>query len=154
MTLPEHEHISLFGDEECRCTPEEAANLALVRAYRAAKVADRSQYRAADFRRHRAGFQHIGDLHGVHSHGDDSIADRENVVLEMTAKGDKVWAIWRVVGHHTGDLYGLEATQKPIDVIEAGLWRIDGGLIREAWFFGDELALLQQLGMYPPGQDA
>ena len=149
MTLAEHEHISLFGPAACQCTPEEAENLALIRAYRAAKVADRGQYRGSGFKRHRAGFQNIGDMHRVHHHGDDAIADRENIVLEMTAKGDKVWAIWRVVGRHTGDLYGLAATQRPIDVIEAGLWRVEDGLIQEAWFFGDELALLQQLGMYP-----
>jgi hypothetical protein len=29
------------------------------------------------------------------------------------------------------------------------MWRIEDGLIAEGWFFGDELGLLRQIGMYP-----
>jgi predicted ester cyclase len=145
----DHHHVSLFGPVECTCTEQEAENLALITAYRAARVADRKRFFAPGYRRHRAAFQHIGDINGVHHHGDDAMADRRNVVLDMTAKADKVWAIWSVVGHHTGDWYGLAATGRPVDVVEAGLWRVEDGLIAEAWFFGDELALLQQLDLFP-----
>ncbi len=145
----EHEHVSMFGRVECTCTDQEAENLALITAYRAARVADRKQFFAPGYRRHRAAFQNIGDITGVHHHGDEAMVDRRNVVLDMTAKGDKVWAIWRVVGHHTGDWYGIPATGRPVDVIEAGMWRVENGLIAEAWFFGDELALLRQLGLFP-----
>jgi predicted ester cyclase len=79
---------------------------------------------------------------------DESVADRRNVLLELTAKDDKVWGIWKVTGTHTGSIYGIPATGKPIDVIEVGLWRIADGLIAEAWYFGDELGLLRQLDLY------
>lgn len=147
--LTPHAHISLFGPGECACTPEEAANLAFIAEYRASRVADRKRFLAPGYRRHRAAFQNIGDMNGVHHHGDDAMPDRENVVVDMTAKGDKVWAIWRVVGHHEGDWYGVPGTGRAVDVLEAGMWRIEDGLIAEGWFFGDELGLLRQIGMYP-----
>lgn len=146
--LMEHEHVSPFGQVECTCTEQEAENLALITAYRAAKVAERHRFFAPGYRCHRAAFQSIGNLNGVHHHGDDAMADRRNVVMDMTAKDDNVWAIWRVVGHHTGDWYGLPATGRPVDAIEAGMWRVEDDLIAEARFFGDELALLQQLDLF------
>jgi len=149
--MVDHPHISLFGEVECKCTDEEAANLALVAAYRAAKVSERAPFLAPDFHRHRAGFLHIGELRGASGMTDDSMNDRQNVLMELSAQGDKVWGIWRVVGTHTGSLYGIPATGRRVDVIEAGLWRIENGVIAEAWYFGDELGLLRQLGEYPVG---
>jgi SnoaL-like polyketide cyclase len=146
--MTEHTHASLFGTTECHCTATEAANLELVTSYRAARVSERSPFLAPGFRRHRAGFGHIAELwDGEAGMSDDSIPDRENVVLDLTAKDDKVWGIWRVVGTHDGALYGIPATGRPVDVIEVGLWRIEDGLIAEAWYFGDELGLLRQLGI-------
>ncbi|MDH3398973.1 MAG: ester cyclase, partial [Acidimicrobiia bacterium] len=71
-------------------------------------------------------------------------------LIELTAKDDKVWGIFRIVGTHTGTVYGIPATGKTIDAIEVALWRLRGGLIAEAWYFGDELGLLRQLGVAPP----
>jgi predicted ester cyclase len=81
---------------------------------------------------------------------DDSMRDRQNILLDLTAKNDKVWGIFRVVGTHTGPLYGIPETGRHIDVIEVGLWRVEDGLITEAWYFGDELGLLRALGLNPP----
>jgi predicted ester cyclase len=142
----------MFGPVECTCTEEEAAALAVVAAYRAAKVSDRPPFLAEDFKRHRAGFTHIGELWHHEGPGmtDDSVPDRENLLLELTAKGDRVWGIFRVVGTHRGPVYGIPATGRHIDVIEVGLWRVEGGLIAEAWYFGDELGMLRQLAQNPP----
>ena len=151
--MQDHAHISLFGQVTCSCTKQEAANLDLVTRYRAAKVSERGPFLAPDFRRHRAGFSHIGELFGmVGAAGlnDESIADRQNILIELTAKDDKVWGIFRIVGTHTGTVYGIPATGKPIDTIEVALWRVEDGLIKEAWYFGDELGLLRQLGVAPP----
>src|SRR5688500_10634792 len=105
MALVEHPHISLFGTTECSCTEEEAKALALVAAYRVAKVSDRAPFLAPGFKRHRAGFHHVGELwehRGPGGMDDDSMRDRLNVLLDLTAKNDKVWGIFRVVGTHTG----------------------------------------------------
>lgn len=146
-----HPHYSIFGPVECRCTEEEAEALAVVAAYRAARVSERGPFLAPDFKRHRAGFTHIGELwDGAGGMDDDSIRDRENVLMELTAKGDKVWGIFRVVGTHTGSIYGIPPTGRPVAVIEVGLWRVENGVIAEAWYFGDELGMLRALGQNPP----
>lgn len=155
--MQEHPHISVFGPVECTCTEQEAEALAVVAGYRAAKVAERKPFLAPDFRRHRAGFTHIGELwdhQGPGGMDDESIRDRQNILIELTAKDDKVWGIFRVVGTHTGSLYGIPATGRPIDVIEVGLWRVENGVIAEAWFFGDELGMLRALGLNPPDLSA
>jgi hypothetical protein len=153
MALVEHPHISLFGSTHCSCTEEEAEALAVVAAYRVAKVSERAPFLAPHFKRHRAGFTHIGELwkhRGPGGMDDDSMRDRQNILLELTAKNDKVWGIFRVVGTHTGSLYGIPPTGRHIDVIEVGLWRVEKGLIAEAWYFGDELGLLRALALNPP----
>lgn len=142
---------SIFDAPQPTYTDEERANLDLVRRYRAAKPSERGPFWSPDFVRHRAGFKNIAELWGGPGGMDDaSMLDRENVLIELTAKGDKVWGIWRVVGTHTGTLYGIPATHRPIDVIEVGLWRCQDGLIVEAWYFGDDLGLVRQLGVDLP----
>lgn len=153
MALVEHPHISLFGPVACTCTEEEAKALAVVAAYRMAKVSERAPFLAPGFKRHRAGFTHIGELwdhHGPGGMDDDSMRDRQNILLDLTAKNDKVWGIFRVVGTHTGTLYGIPETGRHIDVVEVGLWRVEDGLIAEAWYFGDELGLLRAFQLNPP----
>jgi hypothetical protein len=153
MALVDHPHISMFGSGKCTCSEEEAKALAVVAAYRVAKVSERGPYLSPDFKRHRAGFTHIGELwehQGAGGMNDESMRDRENILLELTAKGDKVWGIFRVVGTHTGPLYGIPATGRHIDVIEVGLWRVEEGVIVEAWYFGDELGMLRAMGLNPP----
>ena len=153
MALVDHPHISMFGSGECTCTEEEAKALAVVAAYRVAKVSERAPFLSPDFKRHRAGFTHIGELwehDGPGGMNDESMRDRDNILLELTAKDDKVWGIFRVVGTHTGPLYGIPATGRHIDVIEVGLWRVHDGVIVEAWYFGDELGMLRAVGLNPP----
>lgn len=155
--MQEHPHISLFGSNECTCTDQEAEALAVVAGYRAAKVSERRPFLAPDFKRHRAGFTHIGDLwehEGPGGMDDESMRDRQNILIELTAKDDKVWGIFRVVGTHTGPLYGIPATGRHVDVIEVGLWRVGSGRIAEAWYFGDELGMLRALRLNPPDLSA
>jgi predicted ester cyclase len=155
--MRDHPHHSIFGPVQCTCTEQEAEALAVLAAYRAAKVSDRKPFLAPDFRRHRAGFTHIGELSGLEGPGgmdDESIRDRQNVLLELTAKDDRVWGIFRVIGTHTGSIYGIPATGRHVDVVEVGLWRVEDGLIAEAWYFGDELGMLRALGVNPPDLSA
>lgn len=143
----------MFGSTECTCTEQEAEALAVVAGYRAARVSGRAPFLSPDFRRHRAGFTHIGELwehDGPGGMDDHSVEDRQNVLIELTAKDDRVFGIFRVVGTHTGSLYGIPATGRHIDVIEVGLWRVEDGVIAEAWYFGDELGMLRALGLNPP----
>ncbi|MEX0706201.1 MAG: ester cyclase [Nitriliruptoraceae bacterium] len=146
------DHISIFESSTCEFTEQEQRNLEVIRGYRAATVSERAPFMHPDFERIRAGFKNIGELWGGGGMTDESIPDRENILLELTAKGDRVWGIWRVVGTHGGELYGIPATNRKVDAIEVGLWRLEDGLIREAWYFGDDLGLIRQLGVEIPSE--
>jgi hypothetical protein len=148
--MREHAHVSMFGDPRCRCTPEEAINLDVITRYRMAKVSERGPFFAPEYRRLRPGFKHLGELWGGKGMTDDSLTDKEIVLLHLEPRGDTVFGIWRVVGVHTGDFYGVPATGEPIDVIEVGLWRLEEEKIIEAWYFGDGLGFLRQAGITPP----
>ena len=69
---------------------------------------------------------------------------------QQPACSDCLHATWLIRGTHQGPLYGIAATDRKIEVLEVGQWRITDGLISEAWFFVDELALLRQLDAWPP----
>jgi predicted ester cyclase len=70
-----------------------------------------------------------------------------DTIEDIIAKEDRVWAVWTMRGTHTGQLFGIPPTGRDVEVLEAGVWRLVDGLVAEAWFFGDELALLRQLGL-------
>ncbi len=145
------QHLSIFDGPGCTFTEEEQSNIELIRRYRAVPVSERAPFLAPDFVRHRAGFAHLAELFGGSGKvEDDSMPDREFVLLDVTAKQDRVWAIWRVVGTHTGELSGIPPTGRRVDVTEVGLWRCEDGLIAEAWFFADDLGLLRQLDVAVP----
>ena len=148
--MRDHTHVSMFGDTTCRCTEEEAVNLDVVTRYRMAKVSDRGPFLAPEYRRHRAGFRHLGELWGGSGMTDDSLTDKEIVLLHLEPRGDTVFGIWRVVGIHTGEFYGIPPTGAPMDVVEVGLWRLENELITEAWYFGDGLGVLRQIKVAPP----
>ena len=44
-------------------------------------------------------------------------------------------------------MYGLPVTNKRVGVTIIGKLRLDNGKLKEGWFLGDGLGLLQQLGM-------
>ena len=137
----------MFGDTSCRCTEEEAANLDVITRYRMAKVSDRGPFLSPEYRRHRPGFKNLGELWGGSGMTDDSLAKKSIVLMHMEPRGDTVFGIWRVLGTHSGDFYGVPATGRDIDVIEVGLWRLENELITEAWYFGDGLGFLRQAGL-------
>ncbi|WP_129116218.1 ester cyclase [Halegenticoccus tardaugens] len=72
----------------------------------------------------------------------------ENTVVE----GDRVAMFITSRGTHGGMLWGIEPTEKPIEVQQMVFVRIEDGLIAERWFLSDNLSLLQQLGVidFPP----
>ena len=78
----------------------------------------------------------------------DSVDGHWNVV-EMFSSGDRVLARWTGTGSHRGELMGLAATGKPIDVDAISIFRIADGKIAEEWTVWDALGLLQQVGAVP-----
>ena len=53
---------------------------------------------------------------------------------------------------HQANFNGIPATGKKIDVYEAGVFRLAGGKITEAWFMADEAGILKQLGVELPAR--
>jgi len=68
------------------------------------------------------------------------------------AEGDKVVMHWTGRGTHTGELMGIPATGKRIEMTGIGIQRIAGGKIVEEWVESDQMGMMQQLGVIPtPG---
>ncbi|MFI0374128.1 ester cyclase [Actinomadura sp. 1N219] len=136
---------SLLTGEPGGYTREERRNLDIIRELRRAPVDARKRFMAPGYKVHRRGMAHLAERGGGYTR--ESIADRADDIEDMIAKGDRVWAIWTIRGTHTGLLYGVEATGRPIEILEVGVWRLADGLVEEAWFFADELALVSALGV-------
>jgi hypothetical protein len=136
-------------------TSEERANLELVLKFRTLPMSERSNYTVAGFRPRRKGILHLAELKEPDAAGftPDSIPDREDEILDIIAKGDRVWATWLIRGTHLGELMGIAPTGRTVAILEVGQWRIENGLIADAWFFVDELGLLRELGVTPAWQE-
>ena len=67
---------------------------------------------------------------------------------DVLASGDKVVARVRATGTHEGELMGMPATGKSVDVQLIDIMRFDeDGLVAEHWGVVDMLAMMQQLGV-------
>jgi steroid delta-isomerase-like uncharacterized protein len=73
-----------------------------------------------------------------HNRVDEILADGNRVVTRMT---------WR--GTHRGPLGDVEPTGARVEYAGAAFFRLDGGLIEEAWVVGDTRELWRALGMPP-----
>ena len=73
-------------------------------------------------------------------------------VEDVLASGDKAVARVRVTGTHQGELMGIPATGKGIDVQLIDIVRFgDDGLGREHWGVFDLMKMMQQIGVVPEG---
>ena len=140
------------GTDPRTYTPEEQANIETVVRLRSAPFSERKNYTHPAMVRHRWGFASLADITGMKDgagYDARTCSDRVDTIEDLIAKDDRVWAVWTMRGTHTGQLFGIPATGRPIEVLETGIWRLEDGLVAEAWFFGDELRLLRQLGVVP-----
>ena len=74
---------------------------------------------------------------------------------DVLPSGDKVVARVRATGTHRGELMGMPATGKAIDVQLVDIIRFgDDGLAHEHWGVFDTMTMMQQLGAVPDGPPA
>lgn len=73
----------------------------------------------------------------------------EEIVL-MIAEDDKVAYITIGTGTHTGPMGAIPPTGKKVAVVNYVMQRIENGKIAETWIGWDNLAVLVQLGVFPP----
>jgi steroid delta-isomerase-like uncharacterized protein len=75
--------------------------------------------------------------------------DMKCTIHEQIAEGDKVVTRKTLSGTNTGDLFGVPATGKHIDLQVIDILRIKDGKLVEHWNIVDQMGLMQQLGVIP-----
>ena len=68
---------------------------------------------------------------------------------DLVVSGDRVVGRFTYRGTHTGNLLGIPATGKPVEMRSIDIWRVQNGMFVEHW---DELNLMQmfqQIGVLP-----
>jgi steroid delta-isomerase-like uncharacterized protein len=75
--------------------------------------------------------------------------DSHIAIEEMIAEGDLVVIRWRATGTHHGELMGVHASGKPVEITGIGIDRIVDGQIVESWTNWDTLGMLGQIGAIP-----
>jgi steroid delta-isomerase-like uncharacterized protein len=92
------------------------------------------------------GFEELGRM--VQS----AFPDYHLTIDEVIAEGDKVVVLFTWTGTNTGDLMGLPATGKRVEMNEANMYRFTPeGRVAEIWANQDMGAMAQQLGLAKPG---
>lgn len=74
-------------------------------------------------------------------------SDLEVEIVEVVAQGDRLVKHWSLQGTHDGDLFGIPATNKRVEI--SGLTWVtlkDGKIVQEQDFF-DNYSFLSQLGL-------
>jgi predicted ester cyclase len=77
----------------------------------------------------------------------NAFSDYHEAIELIVADADKAVSYARVTGTHDGDLMGLPATGRRIDIRTMGILRFSGGRAVERWGIGDSLTQMQQLGL-------
>jgi len=137
------------------------ANKVLIRHYvesrwDSSRMATNDEIFASDVNWQRSEFQNLvtnAEDPMLKMHSDSlsvAIPDRVDVVEEMVAEGNIVGVQYRTTGTHLGNLYGILATGKAIDIQATAFYKLVGGQIIEFWEMSDETGLLQQLGVWLP----
>jgi predicted ester cyclase len=73
-------------------------------------------------------------------------------VEDMMAEGDKVATRKTFHGTHQGEFMGISPTGRRVSMGLIDIVRIAGGRVVEHWSMGDNLGMMQQLGVVPqPG---
>jgi predicted ester cyclase len=109
-----------------------------------------SDLRAPDFRQRRAGFQNLREFGERSGAATETVTaampERSDPIDGLLAEGEKVWMRFKLSAVHSKPLYGLPPTGRRVEAPEIGIARIVDGKWKDAWYFGDELGLLLQLG--------
>lgn len=79
-----------------------------------------------------------------------SMPDQKVTMEKMVAEGDYVAVLATYSGTMTGPMGEFSPTGSFAEVHFLSLFRIENGMIAELWVEWDNLAILDQLGLFPP----
>ncbi len=80
----------------------------------------------------------------------ESFPDQRVTLRQLVAEGDRVAVLATYAGTQTGPLGDLPATGESVEAPFLAIFRIESGRIAELWVEWDNLAMLTQLGLFPP----
>jgi predicted ester cyclase len=86
---------------------------------------------------------------GARAMWNTGLSDWRITAEDLVAEGDKVLKRWVIRGTHSGELLGMPATGKPIEMRGMSLYRFSGGKVREIYWNYDVFNLAQQIGAVP-----
>lgn len=81
-----------------------------------------------------------------------AIANRRDIVDMYVADGDLVVVRYQIKGTHSGNFYGIPATDTDIDILAGAMFRLADGKITESWHMADEAGFLRQIGQPLPAR--
>jgi predicted ester cyclase len=76
----------------------------------------------------------------------ETFAGCETVVEDLIASGDRVVARVRFCATFTGEVQGIDARGRRVEVDHVHIWRVAEGRLAEHWMVRDDLSMLRQLG--------
>ena len=79
-----------------------------------------------------------------------SLPDQHVTIQQLVAEGDLVAGLSTYSGTHTGPMGDIPPTGLAAEMPFLALFRIESGQIAELWVEWDNLAMLNQLGLFPP----
>ncbi len=80
----------------------------------------------------------------------ESFPDQWVTLEDLVAEGDRVAVRATYTGTQSGPMGEFPATGKRVSAPFLGIFRIESGRIAELWVEWDNLAILTQLGLFPP----
>lgn len=79
-----------------------------------------------------------------------SFPDQHVTGQQLIAEGDYVAARFTYTGTQTGPMGEFPATGRSVEAPFLAIFRIEAGQVAELWVEWDNLAMLTQLGLFPP----
>ena len=77
----------------------------------------------------------------------EAFPDTQVTIEDQIAEGDKEVTRYSSRGTHQGELWGILATGRKVEVRSVSTNCIEGGKIVEHWTSADRLGMMQQLGV-------
>ena len=77
------------------------------------------------------------------------LSNTKVVIEDSVSDGDKVAVRFRITGTNTGNMLGIPASGRMVNVTATGIFRIVDGKATDNWVNFDALGLLQQIGAVP-----
>lgn len=68
-------------------------------------------------------------------------------IEDMIAENDKVVLRFRTKGRNTGEMLGIQPTNKNMDTCQISIIRFQEGRVKERWNITDQLEVMRQLGL-------